>query len=305
MEDKWQGDSSILWVTVGVIAVLSLVYAIGAPSPSQTTFEAPFQLNEDFDGDGLSNQTEVHLGTFPEMADSDGDGLGDALEAMVLFSDPLNRDSDSDGIADGAEIAAGLNLLSADSDGDGTSDAEFIVKSLGKTVAEINQMPFASPAGAESVLNRDSDGDGIIDIVEVYLISSDPLVSNTTPAGSKALIGELNGKQIPVEDLNSWPYTISDTLRVASGRTIIADNQELVFDESIADQAPDFLVDSDGDGIENTVELSECRYLADCDFDGLSDRVDPDMTVFGKRQATKTDKSTPPILLRAVRSDEN
>ena len=64
LEEKKTGDTSILWVAVVMIAVLTLVYAIGAPTPDPEVLENPFQVNEDLDGDGLSNQTEVHLGTF-------------------------------------------------------------------------------------------------------------------------------------------------------------------------------------------------------------------------------------------------
>jgi hypothetical protein len=298
------GDSSIFWVAIGVVAVLTLVYAIGAPTPDPQVLENPFRLNEDLDGDGLSNQTEVHLGTFPEMADSDGDGLGDALETMVLFSDPLNRDSDGDGISDGAEVIIGLNLGSADSDVDGIPDAEQAVKKLELSLAEINKLPFKGDSDIETMLTKDSDADGVIDLVEIYLLRSDPLVSNATPNGSKALVAQLNGKPMPVSELNSWPFTFSEDLVTGSGRKIIGDNQELVFDERIADQAPDFLVDSDGDGIDNSVELSECRHLADCDFDGLADSIDPDITTYSKPRAVQTDKATPPILIRAVRSDE-
>ena len=87
----------------------------------------------DFDGDGLSRAQEVALGTDPEQADTDNDGIDDGDEtgndgALNLWdTDPRDADSDDDGIADGDEVY-GLDgvpesgdetdPLAADSDGD-------------------------------------------------------------------------------------------------------------------------------------------------------------------------------------------
>lgn len=55
----------------------------------------------DLDGDGLSNATELALGTDPSKLDSDGDGISDWDEVMVNFTNPLTAtDADSDGLAD-------------------------------------------------------------------------------------------------------------------------------------------------------------------------------------------------------------
>ena len=47
------------------------------------------QFDEDIDGDGISNDREVSLGTFPYKADSDGDGRDDPLE-IATGSDPVD-----------------------------------------------------------------------------------------------------------------------------------------------------------------------------------------------------------------------
>jgi hypothetical protein len=78
----------------------------------------------DEDGDGVDNITELHTGTRPDAADSNGDGIPDgqddtdgdgipnALE-QVMASDAWNPDSNRDGRGDGAD----------DADGDGIPNA--------------------------------------------------------------------------------------------------------------------------------------------------------------------------------------
>jgi hypothetical protein len=82
-------------------------------------------LAADADGDGLTDEFETRWGvTDPALPDSDGDGLGDALEDLDADrlgnlgeqrygTDPGDPDTDGDGVLDGDE----------DSDGDGASDA--------------------------------------------------------------------------------------------------------------------------------------------------------------------------------------
>ncbi len=84
-----------------------------APSPGDT------------DGDGLSDEDEVALGTDPLNRDFDVDGLLDGREVNQIGTDPLNDDSDGDGLKDGAEVDQyGTSPLSADTDGDGTTDGD-------------------------------------------------------------------------------------------------------------------------------------------------------------------------------------
>lgn len=82
-------------------------------------------LAADEDGDGLTDTFEAQWGiTDPAKPDTDGDGLGDALEDLDADrlgnlgeqrygTDPGDADSDDDGVIDGDE----------DSDGNGVSDA--------------------------------------------------------------------------------------------------------------------------------------------------------------------------------------
>ena len=52
----------------------------------------------------LTAEVDGVLTTNPMQADTDGDGLNDSYEALVLLTDPTDIDTDSDGINDGVEV---------------------------------------------------------------------------------------------------------------------------------------------------------------------------------------------------------
>ena len=79
--------------------------------------------DEDRDGDGLLNTTEVSINTNPDSIDSDGDGLTDGFEVAfggdasvyepLLDLNPLLEDTDGDGFNDDVEIASQSDPLNA------------------------------------------------------------------------------------------------------------------------------------------------------------------------------------------------
>jgi hypothetical protein len=75
-----------------------------APTPSPST-------SSDADNDGLTAEQETNLGTDPNNADTDGDGLSDRLEAESYRTDPLKADTDGDTFPDGGEVQSGYNPL--------------------------------------------------------------------------------------------------------------------------------------------------------------------------------------------------
>jgi hypothetical protein len=90
----------------------------------------------DSDADGLSDQTEIRLGTRIDLTDSDADGFSDLLERRLVLSgfdalDPTDADcaadvdridTDGDGLRDCEERFVGTNPRAYDSDLDGFGD---------------------------------------------------------------------------------------------------------------------------------------------------------------------------------------
>ncbi|MCZ6706489.1 MAG: hypothetical protein O7A71_00885, partial [Chloroflexi bacterium] len=57
--------------------------------------------------------------------DTDGDGVPDSIELLILNSDSLQSDTDNDALSDYVEVFVyGTNSLLADTDGDGVSDGD-------------------------------------------------------------------------------------------------------------------------------------------------------------------------------------
>lgn len=100
----------------------------------------PEPVDEDSDGDGLTDDEERTLGTDPFKSDTDGDGITDYYEVRKFQTNPLKVDSDGDGLTDYFEVIyhssssysysietmtyapSDLNPLNPDTDGDGIRD---------------------------------------------------------------------------------------------------------------------------------------------------------------------------------------
>ncbi len=123
-------------------------------------------VNNDWDGDGLTNDEEIQLGTDPHNPDTDGDGLRDGEEVHVYHTDPLKFDTDGDGLSDGDEVLKyHTDPLKYDTDGDGLSDGDEVLRY------------HTDP------LNKDTDGDGLTDGDEVLKYHTDPLNKDTDGDG--------------------------------------------------------------------------------------------------------------------------
>ena len=215
----------------------------------------------DTDGDGLSQNVDgnntgaYNTGLGLGIPDLDGDGVPNFLDL----------DSDNDGIPDLVE-AGGADVnnngkvdVFLDVNGDGLADAYTGATALLKTGADVN-----GDGKADTYPNRnldydakpnpydmDSDGDGIVDVIEAGLPDAN-----------------LNGIVDGVIGANGWSTTVS----VMPGPLAIRSTD--------GDGKPDYLdIDSDNDGIPDNIEgQSTAGYImpttVDTDGDGLVDVYD-------------------------------
>jgi Bacterial TSP3 repeat/Prealbumin-like fold domain len=84
--------------------------------PNDPASVPPGEPTIDTDGDMLTDAQEAELGTNPELADSDGDGLTDFAEigfepGSGTGTDPLVVDTDGDGVGDGDEVTNGTDPI--------------------------------------------------------------------------------------------------------------------------------------------------------------------------------------------------
>ncbi len=115
---------------------------VGTTAPAAT---ATPSILIDSDGDGLSDDQELSLGTNPDSPDTDGDSLSDGDEALIRATDPLNKDTDNDILSDGDEVNLyGTSPLMADTDGDGVNDG---VEAASQTdpLDPFDPLPTATP----------------------------------------------------------------------------------------------------------------------------------------------------------------
>jgi serine/threonine protein kinase len=130
---------AMIFALLGIIAVIAgmLTYLLGLVQSNRTadataTLVAVATENiatqtavaaADDDGDRLSNAREAELGTEPNNADTDGDGLTDGDEVLAWGTDPKKRDTDGDTLSDGQEVNdTGTDPLNVDTNGDGIND---------------------------------------------------------------------------------------------------------------------------------------------------------------------------------------
>lgn len=162
--------------------------------PAATPEAEGFERTVDSDGDLLTDDQEVELGTDPHAVDTDGDGITDFAELVQSLTDPTlvstdgrvpdgRSDLDGDGIGFLQEREFGTDPLEADTDGDGIDDAEEL-------------------AGGTDPLLADTDGDGIDDGLE-RAGGLDPLVADAggtvalpLPAGDVTVIAEGPGDAV-------------------------------------------------------------------------------------------------------------
>ncbi len=184
----------------------------------------------DDDKDGLSNIDEQRIGTDPSNPDSDGDGLNDGAEVLAHGTDPKKYDTDSGGVSDGQEV------------------------NVNKTNPLIKSDDQIDP-------NKDSDGDGLSDIVE-STAGTNPMDPDTDKDGLKDGPEVLTHKTDPKKP-DSDGGGVNDGTEVQKGTD----------PNNPKDDLSDPYGDNDKDGLNNQLEklMGTDPNNPDSDGDGLSD----------------------------------
>lgn len=147
----------------------------------------------DSDSDGLSDSREYFLHTDKYSKDTDGDGLNDNIEVYLTGTDPLYKDSDEDGINDYYD----------DKDNDGLSN--------------YTEISYSTNAN-----NKDSDGDGILDIDEINGGITKATKSDTDGDG----IDDNDEINLGLDPSNASSFGIADSQYIVLQR-ISSDNNAL------------------------------------------------------------------------------
>lgn len=129
----------------------------------------------------MSNKEEISLGTSPNSADTDSDGLSDYDEINTYNTDPLKADSDEDTLSDGDEIAIGLDPN--DPETFGVPDAEYKVDQTISADSEIMSRVNTEEAPYELSLEISASGNAA-----KHLIAGGSIYSSITD--SEARLGE-------------------------------------------------------------------------------------------------------------------
>ena len=195
---------------------------------------------QDFDGDGVPNYLDL---------DSDNDGIPDVVEVGGSYTSNNGKlstfaDVNYDGISDNNFMATALLLTGAPISLTNGRAIDFPFKNLDRDFRP-------------NAYDMDSDGDGIVDVIEAGLPDAN-----------------FNGIVDGTFGINGWSTTVSVLVALNLRNTDASGN-------------PDYLdIDSDNDGIPDNIEgMSTAGYIrpvsiADGDGDGLIDLYD-NSGVFG------------------------
>jgi len=220
----------------------------------------------DTDGDGIDDALDVDITL---GADVDGNGIDDAMEPTDTdgdgVADFLDVDSDKDGIPDILEDVDTPPLSGVDTDGDGIDDAIDVNATGGVDVDGDGIDDAFAPT--------DTDGDGTPDFLDIDS-DNDGIPDNSEDTSLPALTG-----------VDTDGDGIDDAIDVdaTSGTDVDGDGVDdaLAPTDSDGDGIPNHLdLDSDNDGLLDTLEDSNTPPLsgADADGDGIDDALDVDLT---------------------------
>ena len=155
--------------------------------------------DEDTDGDGLDDQTELALGTDPKKADSDGDGFPDGME-VTLGTDPLGKEN-YPGSDNGFDFAR-LEFVQANDDTDGAKHSQIEFN------AEEGNTYYFSLDGVD-----DARGLGIVDFEftkDLGQSISSATLADAAPISLNAFLGDSESEEKELK----WTATQSGLAKV-------------------------------------------------------------------------------------------
>ncbi|HWN67001.1 MAG TPA: hypothetical protein VNM90_05140, partial [Haliangium sp.] len=205
-------------------------------------------IAEDSDGDGIGNVGEPILGTDPDDADTDDDGIADGDEPA------FDRDTDGDGL---------INARDPDSDNDGVRDGTEtgVTTPLPDTdVGTGNFVPDADPGTTTDPLDPDTDNGGVDDGAE------------DTDKNGRVDAGEIN-PNIRGDDNSQRPDSDNDGVTDAEEQREGSDPSDAdTDDDGVLDgNEHNWNLDTDGDGLINVLD-------PDSDNEGLTDGLERGVT---------------------------
>ncbi len=274
----------------------------------------------DADGDGIDDRVDADSDGIPNFfdLDSDNDGIPDGVEANrgTLPTGqntngqfpPSATDVDDDGLADNVDGGSVSTLANPDTDGDGIPDfLDLDSDNDGITdLLEAGGNDYNGDGKLDSF--GDTDGDGLGNSVDVDNGGTPLTIPNTDGTGRPNYI-DTDSEDDNIPDFEEGFYEAGPTNyqtsyinRVTAYNAANAATSNTLYptgDTSPADGTPDYLNDSDGDGIPNLLD-PQSAYFLDDDGDGLINLFDPNQNgdFYGNVNGVpdRDDDGTPNIL---------